>query len=123
MPKALDNDHAAAQRSLRARYAAFMLHSQVDGSAHTKPARAAFDQRFENEVDPDRRLPEKERRRRALIRRKAYFTELAIKSAAARRARKATAEPDGAPNATNAGPSTSRRPSKTGAHTSDVSAA
>jgi hypothetical protein len=46
-------------------------------------------ERFEREVDPENRLPEVERARRAEAARRAYFTELALKSARARRHRKA----------------------------------
>lgn len=73
------------QRSLRARLAAHTLHSQVDPTEHTAPARAAFMQRFLDEVDPNRELPEAERARRAEHARKAYFYRLSLKSAQARR--------------------------------------
>lgn len=73
------------ERTLRARLAAHVLHSQTDSRAHTQPARDAFLQRFEDEVDPDRVLPEAERVRRVEHARKAYFTGLALKSAKARR--------------------------------------
>ena len=72
------------ERSLRARQAAHTLHSKVDSSKHTEAARAAFLQRFEKQVDPDKELPEAERFRRALQAKKAYFTNLAYKSARAR---------------------------------------
>ncbi len=49
----------------------------------------AFEDRFARQVDPDRALPDAERRRRAECARKAYFAELAAKSAKARRARRA----------------------------------
>lgn len=74
-----------AERSMRARLAAHTLHAKVDSSEHTKPARQAFLERFENEVDPDRTLPKTERLRRAEQAKKAYFTRLALKSARARR--------------------------------------
>lgn len=74
-----------SERSLRARIAAYSLHSQVDSREHTKPARKAFLERFYNEVDPNRELSEAERERRAEAARKAYFTRLAYKSARARR--------------------------------------
>lgn len=78
-----------ADRSQRARLAAHVLHSQVDGKAHTEPARIAFLSRFETQVDPDGILDPKERARRAEHARKAYFLRLALKSSKARRARKA----------------------------------
>ena len=77
-----------ADRVLQARLAAHVLHSKVDSREHTKPARAAFDQRFYDEVEPDRSLSEDERCRRADHAKKAYFIELAIKSVQARKARR-----------------------------------
>jgi hypothetical protein len=77
-----------SQRSIRARIAAHTLHSTVDSRAHTRPARKAFLERFENEVDPERTLPEPERRRRAESAKTAYFTRLAYRSAIARSSRK-----------------------------------
>jgi hypothetical protein len=74
------------QRALAARIAAHSLHSKVvDPTAHTAPARKAFLDRFEREVDPDGILPPAERARRAEHARKAYFSRLALKSAQARR--------------------------------------
>jgi hypothetical protein len=54
----------------------------------TRPGRDKFEQRFINEVDPERMLPEAERQRRVDHARKAYFTRLAMKSAQARKAKK-----------------------------------
>lgn len=73
-----------SQRSLRAQIAAHTLHSKVDSTRHTEPARKAFLARFERQVDPDGELPEAERLRRAEQAKKAYFTNLAYKSARAR---------------------------------------
>jgi len=74
------------QRRLRAQAAAHSLHAQVaDPSAHTAPARKAFNDRFDREVDPDGVLDPVERARRAEHARKAYFLKLALKSAQARR--------------------------------------
>lgn len=61
---------------------------EVDPSARTAPARAAFMRRFERQVDPDGVLPEHERRRRAESARRAYYTQLSIKAQQARRARR-----------------------------------
>jgi hypothetical protein len=72
------------QRSLRARLAAHTLHSRVDSTQHTARARAVFLERFERQVDPDGSLPEAERTRRAEHAKRAYFLELAMKSAKAR---------------------------------------
>ncbi len=74
-----------SDRTLRARLAAHALHAQVDGTAHTAPARRAFLDRFERQVDPDGVLEPGERARRASHARKAYFIGLALKSAEARR--------------------------------------
>jgi hypothetical protein len=59
-----------------------------DTSAATAPARQAFRDRFEREVDPDGALDPSERRRRAEHARRAYFTRLALASAKARRAKR-----------------------------------
>jgi len=78
---------SATERALRARLAAHSLHARVaDPAAHTAPARRAFLDRFEREVDPDGLLPTEERQRRAEHARKAYFLRLALASAKARRA-------------------------------------
>ena len=68
--------------------AAYRLHATHDPRETTRPARAAFMARFEREVDPDGRLPEAERRRRAEAAKKAYFSGLALKSSKARRAQR-----------------------------------
>lgn len=57
-----------------------------DRTARTSRGTAAFLARFEREVDPEGRLTLEERAIRAEHARKAYFTEMALKSAAARRA-------------------------------------
>lgn len=57
----------------------------ADRSQRTAPARQAFLERFEHEVDPDGLLDPAERARRAEHARKAYMTRLALKSAQARR--------------------------------------
>lgn len=76
---------AAQQRSRIGGLRTAALH---DTRELTAPARAAFLARFEDEVDPDRRLPEDERQRRATAARRAYFSALALRSVQARRARK-----------------------------------
>lgn len=83
------NDHlhsslTPAQRSLRSRMAALELHSRVDGKTHTAPARAAFLERLERQVDPDQSLPEGERQRRANLALKAHMSRLALASSKAR---------------------------------------
>jgi hypothetical protein len=72
---------------MRARMAAYMLHTRYDPRETTRAARRAFNQRFLDQVDPDGRLPEAERRRRAEAARRAYFTRLAYLSARKRRSR------------------------------------
>lgn len=74
-----------SERVLRARTAAYMLYARHDPRETTQAARRAFDQRFLDQVDPDRRLPDRERRRRAEAARRAYFTRLAYLSARSRR--------------------------------------
>lgn len=61
----------------------------ADPAARTAPARQAFRERFEREVDPYRLLPPEERARRAESARKAYYARLALKKAQAARRRKA----------------------------------
>lgn len=81
-----------AERTLRARIAAYESWAMTpDRSARTAPAREAALRRFEDQVDPDRTLPDAERARRAESARRAYFTRLAFASAKARRAKKTRA--------------------------------
>lgn len=58
-----------------------------DRAARTRPARQAFLNRFEKQVDPDNTLPPEERRQRAEHAKRAYMLQLAKRSAAARKAR------------------------------------
>lgn len=58
---------------------------EADRTAATRPAREAFEQRFLDDVDPDRVLSPVERNRRAANARRAYFHRLALKSVQARR--------------------------------------
>lgn len=77
-----------AERALRSRIGAHVMWSRVtDPSAATAPARKAFLDRFSREVDPDGVLDPEERERRAAHARKAYFANLALRSAMARRRR------------------------------------
>ncbi len=71
-----------AQRSLRARMAAYALHAQ--GGTSTGAGTAAFLSRFERQVDPDGTLAPEERAKRATYARKAYFSRLALRSSIAR---------------------------------------
>lgn len=74
-----------AEQRQYGRIGALVVHSR--GSTNTGPARAAFAERFLNEVDPERVLPEAERTRRAGFARRAYYTRLALRSAQVRRSR------------------------------------
>lgn len=78
------------ERSIRGKIGAFTLHSRYDSRELTAPARAKFLDKFLDQVDPDRMLPEKERLRRAEAAKRAHFQKLALKSAQTRR-RKASA--------------------------------
>jgi hypothetical protein len=75
------------ERKLRAKAAVNASWARTpDRRARTKPASDAFLKRFENDVDPERKLSERERALRAENARKAYFAALALKSSKARRA-------------------------------------
>lgn len=77
-------------RRLRAQAAAHARWAHTaDREAATAPARKAFIDRFEREVDPDGVLDPVERARRAASAKKAYFLGLAAKSAETRSRRKA----------------------------------
>jgi hypothetical protein len=81
-------------RSQRARVAALTRWSREDPKPALERTRAAFDRRFEREVDPDGVLSPEERTRRAAAARKAYFARLALKSAKARRRRRSSVSAD-----------------------------
>lgn len=85
LPLATSDQLTAAERTLRARLAAHSKWATHDPLEGTAKARAAFLNRFEQEVDPTGALDPAERRRRAEHARKAYFARLALKSAQARR--------------------------------------
>ena len=75
-----------SERVLRAKIASHASWANTpNAAARTAPARKAFIERFERQVDPERVLPEAERQRRAESARKAYYAQLALKSAKARR--------------------------------------
>jgi hypothetical protein len=87
MPQA----HSAAV-SLHARRMSHLRWSKVkDRTAATKPGRDGLLRRFELQVDPDGTLDPAERAKRAENARRAFYADLALKSAAARRARKVAA--------------------------------
>ena len=78
------------ERRLRARIGAYSQHAKHPTSETTKAARKAFEDRFLDEVDPSRELTEVERLRRAKAAMQAHMARLALKSAQARRRRKAS---------------------------------
>src|SRR5215204_518038 len=78
-----------AERSLRARLAAYALHAQRDPRETTANGRAAFLARFDREVDPEGLLEPEERRRRAEQARRAYFARLSLAAVKARQAKRA----------------------------------
>lgn len=74
-------------RRIRGQIGAYSLHAQYDSKAITANARAAFLSKFEKQVDPEGKLPDEERIRRAAMARSAHFRKLALRSAKARAAR------------------------------------
>lgn len=77
------------QRTMRARIAAHTRWAKTaDRAKALVPARSAFLDRFEREVDPDGALPVADRVKLAESARRAYYTRLAFLSARARSARK-----------------------------------
>lgn len=79
------------ERTLRARLAAHASWANTaDRSARTAPARRAYMKRFERQVDPDGSLDSAERARRAEHAMRAHMTRAALKSAQARRHKRAS---------------------------------
>jgi hypothetical protein len=77
------------ERSRRNRRAALIRWTrEQDRTAATEKAREAFGHRFEDIVDPDRRLTDKERRKRARTARALHFAEMQQRSIEARRAKR-----------------------------------
>lgn len=76
----------------RGRIGAYARLAKYNAADLTAPARKAFMSRFEREVDPEGVLPIEERQRRAEYAKKAYFAELARKSAISRRNGKSRGE-------------------------------
>lgn len=78
-----------SERALRSQIGAYTSWANTpDRPARTESARRAFNDRFEREVDPEGVLTPAERAIRAEHARKAYFAQLALKSAKARRLRR-----------------------------------
>ena len=69
------------ERVMRSRMAAYLMHARHDARQTTAASHAAFMARFLREVDPEQKLPEPERHRRAAAAKLAYFTRLAYLSA------------------------------------------
>jgi hypothetical protein len=89
----MPSDPRKRERSARAQIAALTRWSQEEGVAGTAAARSAGPGQisyWEKRVDPGRELPPNERRRRAEAAKRAHFLGLALKSAKARRKRKAS---------------------------------
>jgi hypothetical protein len=63
-------------RATAGRLGAYVQHARHDATETTRAARAAFEKRFELQVDPDGALPPDERLRRARAARKAYYQRL-----------------------------------------------
>lgn len=82
------------ERSIRGAIGAHISWSRTeDRTSRTANGRRAFEQRFEDEVDPLGKLSPAERAKRAESARRAYFQQLALKSAKSRRrAKEARAE-------------------------------
>ncbi len=75
-----------AERRLRAQLGAYTLHATHNPQETTAKGRAAFLARFERQVDPEGKLPEGERKRRAESARKAHMTRLSLLAAQKRSA-------------------------------------
>lgn len=73
------------ERVMRSRMAAYLMHARHDARKTTEASHAAFMARFLRDVDPEQKLPEPERHRRAAAAKSAYFTRLAYLSARKRR--------------------------------------
>jgi len=82
--------HNPGDRSTNASIAALLKAAYAPSrEALTADARRAFDQKFFDDVDPDKVMPIEERTKRAANAKSAYFKKLAAKSVAARRAKAA----------------------------------
>src|ERR1700677_1121206 len=82
------NGRGLDERGLRARAAAYRLHSLYDSRELTAKAPASFNDRFARQVDPNNELSEGERGGGPECPGRAYFASLAARSAQARRARR-----------------------------------
>ena len=92
-----DNSLTPSERKLRAQIAARESWAHTDDpAARTANGRRTFLDKFEREVDPEGKLSPAERAKRAEHKRKAHFQRLALKSARARRLRRARGGDDAA---------------------------
>jgi hypothetical protein len=81
--------HDPADRRAVATIAALTRWSQEDPKANAERGQAGLVAKFRQQVDPDNRLPEAERERRARSAYRAHMQRLALASSKARRARAA----------------------------------
>ena len=88
----------ASDMALRGRIGGLVKASRYDRDGLTSAARNAFLERFEDEVDPERGLPEEERARRAKAALRAHMTRLALRSARAKGGKSMTRAKDGSPS-------------------------
>lgn len=77
------------QRTTRARIAALTRWSKEDPKAQAERMQEGLMEKFRRQVDPEGRLTEAERERRAEAARRAHMQRLALASSKARAARKA----------------------------------
>jgi hypothetical protein len=82
---------SAEQRRIRAQIAAHTRWARQDPREAMPKVRAGVEKHFLDEVDPDRRLPEAERQRRARAAMRAHMKRLALASSKARAARRQAA--------------------------------
>lgn len=95
---ATSRDRLSHERAaLLGRIGAYVQHSRYDARETTAKARQAFLDRFLDEVDPHRVLPEPERLHRAKCARKAHFARLALRSVERRQSRRQRATVDPVP--------------------------
>lgn len=86
----------SAEMARRGRLGALKLHATHDPCETTRAARQAFRAKFEHQVDPDRTLPEAERKRRAEYARREFYLRMARRSVESRRRKKQETSPAGA---------------------------
>lgn len=79
-------DHASM--SLRGKIGAYAAHARHGGRAMTAKARKAAWERFLDQVDPNRELPEDERIKRAKSAQSAHMASIQYRSSQARKAKK-----------------------------------